>query len=84
MAHLIDVTMVNTITTVIKDYNGKLYECKIFINGLVDPYQKNFNYFRFVIPEGNYTAQSLGEYLHTRLNDIELIKDDGEHIGIGQ
>ena len=72
-AYLADITMVNTATTIIKDYNDKIYWCKIFINVLVDLYQKNFNYYRFVIPEGNYTAQSLGEYLHTRLSDIELI-----------
>ena len=73
-AYLTDITMVNAITTIIKDYNDNFYWGKRFINALVDPYQQNFNYYRSVIPEGNYTAQSLGEYLHTRLSDVELIK----------
>ena len=73
-AYLTDSTMVNTITTIIKDYNDKIYGCKSFINIPADPYQKHFSFWRFTIQEGNYTAQSLGEYLHTILNDIEQIK----------
>ena len=73
-AYLTDITMVNIITTIIKGYNDTIYGCKTLTNALVGPYPKDSDYFRFVIPEGNYTAQSLGEYLHTSLNDIELIK----------
>ena len=34
--YLTDITMVNTIATLIKDYNDKIYWCKRFINVLED------------------------------------------------
>ena len=36
-AYLTDITMVNTIKTIIKDYNDKIYWCKSFINIPADP-----------------------------------------------
>ena len=72
-AYLTDITMVNTMTTIIKDCSDKFYWCKVAYNKIAQPFSRTFGYFRIVVQEGSYTASSLREYLHTELNRLEQI-----------